>query len=133
MMWDKVMERVRTMILTDATLILLVGDAFRKAGPNDLVVPLIEWTLLGDTENELWAPMLVQFDCWAKTADDARKIERRLRVMFHQPVMMTLGDIKIFSEYSDGADLATPNRANFTGRAIRFRFSPLRQQYARPA
>ena len=133
MMWDEVMARVRTMILDDLILSSIFGNAFRKSGPNDQLVPVIEWTLLGDTENELWTPMLVQFDCWTNVAADARLAERRLRSLFHRPTTIVLDGVTLFAEYADGTDLATPDRAGYTGRGLRFRFTPLRRQYALPA
>lgn len=130
MMWDEVMARVKTIILEDPTLLSLFGDAYRKAGVSDLRIPVLEWNLLGDTETELWAPMLVQFDIWTDVAGNARHAERRLRSLFHSALMISIGNISMFTEYVDGTDLATPNRANYTGRGIRFRFTPLRRQYA---
>jgi hypothetical protein len=38
----------------------------------------------------------------------------------------------MFSEYADGVDLAVPDRSNYTGRGLRFRLTPLREQYAFP-
>lgn len=133
MIWDDVMERVKTVILADLVLSGIFGENYRKAGVGDLKVPVIEWNLLGNTENELWEPMLVQFDIWTNAAQENRNAERRLRTMFHRPTQFQLEDITMFTEFNDASDLATPNRAGFTGRGIRFRFTPLRQQYALPA
>lgn len=132
MMWDEVMARVKTVILEDPTLLSLFGEAYRKAGVSELRVPVIEWNLLSDTENELWAPMLVQFDIWTDVAANARHAERRLRSLFHKDLLLQIDDLQLFAEYTDGTDLATPNRADFTGRGLRFRFTPLRRQYALP-
>jgi hypothetical protein len=133
MMWDHVMEHVKTLITVDVTLTAIFQGKFRKAGVGEMSIPAIEWSLLGDTESELWAPMLVQFDCWTTKADDTRRAERRLRSLFHRPTSIRFDTYTMFSEYADGADLATPSRSNYTGRAVRFRFTPLRQQYALPA
>lgn len=131
-MWDLVMQHIKELIVTDDTLDSIFGGNFRKAGVSDQAVPVIEWTLLTDLETELWAPMLVQFDCWTKRAEDTRRAERQLRGMFHQSTSFTFDGYTMFSEYADGSDLATPNKANYTGRGVRFRFTPLRQRYALP-
>lgn len=133
MMWDHVMAYVQSLLIADAVLEPLFGTNVRKAGVSDLLIPSIEWTLLGDGESELWAPMLVQFDVWTSVAADARTAERRLRSLFHKDTSVTFDAYTVFTSYSDGADLATPDRANHVGRAVRFRFTPLREQYARPA
>ena len=133
MMWDHVMESVKALITADPTLNAIFGDNFRKSGPAvDLAVPIIEWTLLADTETELWAPMLIQFDCWTKTAADSRVAERRLRSLFMRTTSIVFDTYAMITEYADGADLAVPNRSGYVGRGVRFRMSPLRQQYARP-
>lgn len=132
MMWDEVMARVKSVILADAVLIAIFGNGYRKAGVGALKVPVIEWNMLSDTETELWAPMLVQFDIWTTEAGHARHAERRLRSLFHQTTILQLDGLTMSGEYTDGTDLATPNRANFTGRGLRFRFTPLRRQYALP-
>lgn len=132
-MWDHVMEYVKALVTVDPTLSGLFGTNFRKAGPAvDLAVPVIEWSLLGDTETELWAPMLVQFDCWTNTAADSRAAERRLRGLFMRNTSIVFDTYTMLTEYSDGADLAVPNRSGYVGRGVRFRMTPLRQQYARP-
>lgn len=132
MMWDHVMETVKDLITAHPVLSTMFGENFRRSGPTDQLVPVIEWTLLGDTESELWAPMLVQFDCWTDTAEDVRRAERLLRGMFHQQTSIIFDTYTMLTEYADGADLAVPNRAGYAGRGVRFRMTPLRQQYARP-
>ena len=132
-MWDEVMERVRVLILADTALSAVIGQAYRKAGSGDLQIPGMEWNLLSDVLTELWAPMLVQFDIWTTTAANNRRAERRLRSLLHRPLPLQLDDVLMFTVFVDGNDLATPNRANFVGRGVRFRFTPLRQQYALPA
>lgn len=131
MMWDQVMERVVASILADSMLAGIYASHVRMAGTGEQQVPGIEWTLIGDTEGELWAPMIVQFDLWHSNAETLRASERRLRGMFHVNVMLQLDDLKLFSSYNDGAMLATPDRSGYHGRAIRFTMIPLRSQYAR--
>lgn len=133
MIWDEVMARVRVKITTDPVLFAIFGDSYRKAAPaNDLIVPVIEWNLLGNTETELWEPMLLQFDLWTNDAALNRRAERRLRSMFSSHTnQIDLDGFTMLTEYSDGADLAAPTRSGYVGRGVRFRFIPLRQQYAR--
>lgn len=131
-MWDLVMEAVKTLITADATLSGIFGENYRQAGVSDITIPVIEWTLLGDTESELWAPMLVQFDCWTERAVSGRQAERRLRSLFHHDTSIVFDGYTMFAEYAGGTDLAKPNRSAFSGRAVRFQLTPLRQQYAQP-
>jgi hypothetical protein len=133
MMWDEVMSRIATEIENDATMTRIFQGHFRHAGTSEMQIPGIEYTLLSDTETELWAPMLVQFDLWTAKAADCRAGERKLRGMFQQNRTIELDGVTMFSEYSDASDLMTPDRSGFVGRGVRFTFTPLRQQYALPA
>lgn len=133
MMWDEVMSRINTEILADSTLSTIFGTEFKAAGTGVLSVPSLEWMLVGDREDELWAPMIVQFDIWVKTASSARVAERRLRELYHRDLPRYLGDIQMWTVYSDGSWLASPDRAQHTGRAVRFTFTPLREKYALPS
>jgi len=130
MMWDAVMERVRALILNDNGLATIFGDNYRMAGTGALQCPGLEWSLLGDTEGELWAPMLVQFDCFTYEAAATRESERRLRSLLHQNLPITIDGITLFAQYTEGSMLSTPDRSGIVGRAVRFRLTPLRAQYA---
>jgi hypothetical protein len=131
MMWDQVMARVMEELTTDPVLVGIFGTAFRQAGPADAQeVPMLEWRLVGDTEGELWAPVLIQFDLWTLAADTNRRAEFRVRSLYHRDMPYFLADLRMMSSFEDGAVLATPERSGFYGRAIRFRFYPLRRKFA---
>lgn len=129
MMWDQVIQRVKVEVLADATLSGIFATAFRAAGTGEQEIPLIEWTLISDVENELWAPMIFQFDLWTKTAAQCRIAERAMRGLYHQDMPRMLGDLMVWMQYNDGSILAIPDRSNFVGRAVRFIFTPLRSKY----
>lgn len=131
MMWDRIMTFVVAEILDNEILAGIFGTSVRQAPTSgEMVVPGIEWSLIGDTENELWAPMIVQFDIWCESAVDSRTAERQLRSLYHRDLQRTIGTFTMFTQYSDGETLEVPDRANYSGRAIRFQLTPLREQYA---
>lgn len=135
MMWDQVLERLKVLLAADVILAAIFAERMRMATftglPFSPVEPTLEWSLIGDAEGELWAPCIIQFDLWASEMAELIAGERRLRTMFHQPLPFDIGGgVKVWGEYSDGTMLASPSRDGFAGRAIRFRFTPLRSQYA---
>lgn len=130
MMWDHVMERAIAVIKADGIMDQVVGNSIRMAGTGDLNNPVLEYFLITDLENELWAPFVVQLDLWTKSGQVNRDGERRLKQLFHRDVPYMLADIRMMSRYEDGSVLATPNRSGLHGRGLRFRFTPLREQYA---
>lgn len=116
-------------VRTDAALVGVYGPHMRLAGSGTHQVPLLEWQLIGDSEGELWAPCTVQFDQWCPTMDALRMSERRLRFLFHLEVPGVVQGLGMWSEFQDGAWLASPDRDQVFGRALRFRMTPLRDRY----
>lgn len=133
MIWDQVMARVAGEVTTDAVLLALYGDTLIMAGTQQFQVPSIEWSLISDTEQELWAPMIIQFDIWAKEAEVNRRGEFRLRALYHKDLPVVLsGDLMMWTQFADATTLPVPDRAGIFGRSLRFRMTPLRRQYALP-
>lgn len=129
MIWDRAIEAIRAAILADANLTQIFGDAVRMAAASDIPfepkVPLLEYSVLTDTESEQWAPMIVQFDVWAPDVDRLLAGERALRRLFVPVLPRSYAGLFMLSEYVDGEVLATPDRNGFHGRGLRFKFSPL--------
>jgi hypothetical protein len=135
MKWDVVLERIRGAIAGSPILFGLYGNRVRMAGPWSLErlpeMPLLEYSLVTDSESELWAPCVFQFDLFAREIDDNLTGERMLRRLFHQDLPIDLGGLVMWAQYNpnDGAILSTPDRDGFFGRALRFTFTPLRDKY----
>jgi len=132
MMWAEVMERVVAQIAAHPTLGVLYENRVRMASPSgEQQVPGIEWTLIGDTETELWEPILIQIDIWYTDHVVMIQTERIIRGMFRQDLPFKLGgDFTVIATFETGVSLAVPDRSNFYGRGLRFRIAALRNQYA---
>lgn len=133
MMWDEVIRRIATTCAADTVLSGIYGASMRLTGSGEHAVPMLEWMLIGDAEQELWAPMIIQFDQFTTSMGALRESELRLRRLFHVDLPIHLDGVLMFAQYQDGESLAVPDRNGYYGRAIRFRFSPLRRRYAAPA
>ena len=131
MMWDRIMELVTAEMLDDDLLAAIFGTSIRQAPTSgEMIVPVLEWTLIGDAEGELWVSMIVQFDFFLESPEDSRMVERRLRSLYHRDLQRSIGPFTMFTQYVDGTMLAVPDRANYSGRSIRFQMTSLREQYA---
>jgi len=136
MMWDRVIARLLEVLLADAKIDELFGDRIRMTGSGESPTPrdsLLEFMLIADTEREIDAPCVIQFDVWAPTMDATAAGERRLRQLFNRELPVDYGEGPMWAQYVDGSTLASPNRDGFSGRGVRFRFTPLRERYARLA
>lgn len=133
MMWDRIIEALRTVILADAVLAPIYGDRVRMASASATPfvpdVPILEYSVIGDVERDQWAPTIIQFDQWAPDVEVAVESERRLRRIFNPELPQHFAGLYMWAQYVDGTVLATPDRNGFAGRAVRFRFTPLRERH----
>lgn len=134
MMWDRVLSALLVTLLADDKIAELFGDRVRMTGSGAAPNPkdsLLEYMLIGDTERETDAPCVIQFDVWAPKMDDTAAGERRLRQLFNRDLPTSFGgESPMWAQYLDGSVLASPDRDGFSGRGVRFRFTPLRERYA---
>lgn len=136
MMWDRVIEAIRATLLADARIVELFDDRIRMTGTGAAPSPkasMLEYMLIADTERETDAPCVIQFDVWAPKMDETAAGERRLRQLFNRQLPEDFGAGQMWAQYLDGSVLASPDRDGFSGRGVRFRFTPLRERYARLA
>lgn len=129
MKWHEVVDAMLTAIIADAALVAIYGSVVRRAGDAPFAAPALEWDVIADSENELWAPCVVQLDQWCTSQIALSRSEQRLRRMFHHDLPITLGAVSVWSQYVDGSTLASPDRDGYFARAIRFRMTPLRDRY----
>lgn len=129
MRWDTTIRAVMAVVEADPELAALYGGAVRLSGSSSIETPLLEFTLISDTEGEQWAPVVLQIDQWTETAEALRASERRLRQLFHLEVPALIGGVSMWAQYIDGDAIGAPNRDGFFGRAMRFQFTPLRERY----
>ena len=130
MRWDDVVLACRTAAVADPVLAGIYGeDAIRMgATAQDFRVPGLEYQIIGDTETELWEPIIMQWDQWTADYADLVASERALRKLFDHRLPVEIEGVYMFSVFTDGASLVdAPDRAGFYGRAVRFRLSPIRE------
>lgn len=131
MMWDRIIEAIRETILADATLRAIYDDRVRMATSSGTPfvpkTPILEYSVIGDVERDQWSPTIIQFDQWAPDVESAIDSERRLRRLFNPELPTSYAGLFMWAQYVDGTILATPDRNGFVGRAVRFRFTPLRE------
>jgi len=127
MRWAAVIEAISKVAAADPALVAIYGTAIRmNAGAQDYQMPGLEYQIIADTANELWEPMIVQWDQFTESLADLVDSERALRELFDHAFPVTIEGVFMFSEFSEGAELQSPSRENVFGRAVRFRYTPIR-------
>jgi hypothetical protein len=129
MKWDQVVKVVSDTVTGDTVLLAIYGAKMRYTGTGAHEHPLLEFQFIADAEDELWNPCTLQFDQWTDTLETLRASERRLRRLFHDDMPTTFGGLTMWAQYVDGDTLTMPDRDGYYGRALRFRYTPLREQY----
>lgn len=113
--WFDVLEAVRAVLAADATLTGIVPAAdITLAGQKAFSVPMIEMTVVSDTEQETWAPVLIQFDLWTRNAADLKTAETRIRTLVSDSVPMTLDGVEMWALYQAGRVLPGPEDGVFS-------------------
>lgn len=126
MRWDAVTQAVAARAAGDTVLQDVYGDAIRANGMSDFTVPSLEYQLVADTLGELWHPHTLQWDQWVPNRTELERSERALVRLFDHETPQLIEGVFMWSFYLDGADLTGPAREGYHGRAIRFRFDPIR-------
>ena len=129
MKWRDVMAAVITTTANDAGIAAIYGSEIRLGGSPDFTAPALRYHLIADAETELFSVVVLQFDQWCRTAAELAASELRLRRLFHRDLPEEFSGLGMWAQYVDGEPLAVPDRDGYFARAIRFRFTPLRDLY----
>lgn len=116
-------------IAADTVFAGIFGEKIRLGGTGPLEKPLLEYWKIGESENELFAPVTLQFDAWLATDLELNRVVQRLRRKYHQDVPVVIGGLGMWCQYVDDESLASPDRDGYFAHATRFRFTPLRDRY----
>ena len=129
MRWPELLEAIANEAAADTVLDSIYGDAIRQAGSGKRIVPSLEHMLIADAEAEQWAPHTVQWDQWCDTQEKLVLSEEALMRLFNHDVPVVIGGIGLWSLFLEGDQLSAPDRDGVHGRAVRFRFTPIRERY----
>lgn len=132
MRWHDVLWIIGIETQADPTLLEIYGADMRMSGTQEHKVPSLEWMVVSDSGSELWEPCTIQFSQWTRDLESLVLSEAALRAIFDQALPVTFTDpsggrdLVTWCEFTDGASLTAPDRTNYVGRALRIRFTPLR-------
>lgn len=127
MNWPDVMREIVLLLESDTELIDALGGAYIFPAPSTrpVRIPSIEWRIVSDYEEEVFNPITVQFDYWAKATE--YRIETRLRVRLNRPGRFrTIGGIYMATLFEDSFDVEY--EPGFRHKMMRFQFIPLRRR-----
>jgi hypothetical protein len=132
MRWDFVIEHWITRLQADAALVSLMnssvfvfpGQAFKA-----VKIPSIEYSIVGDREEELFNPIQVQVDFWQRGIKKAAQTERRIRMLTHSDVGQDLAGERLWMRYLDSRTTEYPAELGVVHKVLDFLFEPMREKY----
>jgi len=127
--WDLVLAGFAADLAATAEIMAAVGDAVYQGGEVPHRVPSVVIRMLGDAESELWAPVTLQVDIFHKSFTTVRALENIVRRRYHAPLPIPIGGLNCWAQFTGGSSTTLPERDGYTGRALRFTFTPLRAAY----
>lgn len=134
MRWDFIIEHWTALLLADAALVSVMGSASGWIYPADsskpVRTPSIQYTLLYDTEGELWNRVGVQADLFIRGKKKAAQVERRVRILTHHDTAVELGGERLWMRFQDARAIEFPSDAEVVHRALDFEFEAVRGKYA---
>lgn len=133
MRWDFVVEQWIARLNADPALLSVLGGGnliYPAQASRPVTVPSIEYLVSSDTEGELFNPITVVVDFWARGIKKSAQIERRIRLLTHSDVGQDVGGERMWLQYQDGRTLEYPKEEGVVHRQLEFLFTPMREKYA---
>jgi hypothetical protein len=136
MMWDVVLPAWVALLEADEPLIELLGGAhiYPASAARKVRVPSVEYSIVDDRETELFNPMRVQVDYWARGLEAAAAIERRIRMVTHRDVARELEvdeyeGLRLWTRYMDSRTHPYPAEQGVVHRSMDFQIEPVRARF----
>ena len=132
MMWDVVVSAWVALLEGDAALVAALGGehVYPAQASRKVRIPSVEWSLVGDREEESFNPITLQADYFAKSVAQAVVIERRIRQLTHRDTSRELGGHRMWTRYLDSRSHDYPAEPGVVHRSLDFLFEPLRARHA---
>lgn len=138
MRWKEVIDAAAVALNADTALTAVIGvDRIWPEGETRPVqFDSIEWSIISDFEEEVWNPILVQWDIrtlrtpYFSAHERAALVEARLRLKLHREVPYVLNGVYMSTELDDARTIGTAEPTQYH-RQVDIRFTPLRAKYAR--
>lgn len=129
MIWDKVVEGVIQLLQNDETLSELLGGKhiYRNRSRASIQVPGVFYSVISDSLEENYSPVVLQFDMWTKSAEKMSQVQLRVFQLLHSDLPVELpNELKCWSQFINGFDFGEDDQSVYH-RAVDYRFTPARE------
>lgn len=132
MMWDKVVEKTIALLQADTTLRTLTGTGsnpahiYRNRSRTNIQIPSVAYMVVFAGVEENYAPVSIQWDCWANSPETLAAIELRLFQLMHNDLPITVNGLLMWSQYLTRFDFLEQDQGSYHS-ALEFRYTPARE------
>jgi hypothetical protein len=123
--WDDVVAAATSELDANATLAAL-GIVLERSEYGPRVVPGLRYTVVADSAGETLAEVLIQFDLWAESREQAAVIEREIRRL-RRDHFRDLAGLKVVALVQESRDMGDP-QPGVVHRSVDMRFVVVRAQ-----
>lgn len=135
MRWDQVIPAVVALLRADAARpAALERTAIHEARDATAVtVPGLTWYMVSDIEEEVWNPILTQWDVFARDWAEMAVLEGWIRGLLHADLPQVIGGIRMWTQLVDARTLPVPEDMNpgLVHRQLDIRLTAARSKYER--
>ncbi len=127
-MWDRVVEQLLIMLKADSQIGLLLegSNIYRNRSRPRIQTPEVTYTVVSNTLEQNYAPLVLQWDIWALDMDAVSHIEQRLFQLMHSDLPKTIGTLRLWSQFTLGYDFPSEEET-IAHRAVEYKYTPARE------
>lgn len=129
MMWDRCAEGSIQLLQNDPAMESLLGGKhiYRMRTRSSIQIPGVYYSVIGDSLDENYSPVVLQWDIWGQSAEQVARIQKRLYELLHSdlPVVLPNG-LKTWCQFVNGFDFGEDDQAVYH-RAVDYRYTPPRE------
>ena len=133
MRWDELLPAWVARLLADPELVDLLegeGAIYPAQAARPVRIPSVEYLTVLDRESELFNPVGLQVDVFARGLDLEARIERRIRMLSHHDTRQDLDGERVWLRYLDSRTVDFPSDPGVVHRILDFELEAIRERYA---
>jgi hypothetical protein len=133
MMWDQVIEKTLAALRADATMKTLTGvdvggfaQIYKSRSGVVIQIPSVVYTVVSSVVSENEAPVLVQWDVWAESPEQASALELRMYQMMHSDLPVNVGGLAMWSQLVNRYDVQEDDQGSLRS-VVEYKYTPARE------
>jgi hypothetical protein len=128
-MWNRCVEASLTVLQNDSEMMALLGGKhiYRSRSRASIQIPGVYYSVVGNSLNENYSPVTLQWDIFGRSAQEVSDIEVRLFKLLHSEYPIDFpNSFRAWCQFQNGFDFGESDQ-NVYHRAVEYRYTPPRE------